>query len=112
MKHYLIMALAVFGVMTVEWIWKTAKRRRSLTRAYGGRHPDQPIEEHLSASGRFKAVVYPHAEGVFRAELLERLSTDLPEPYWFSTGAPSFVDRGALQSILDEAARRESEQSP
>lgn len=68
MKHYLIMALAVFSVMTLEWMWKTAKRRRSLKRAYGGKHPDQPIEEHISASRRFEtgAVLFLHGSALLR----------------------------------------------
>jgi hypothetical protein len=107
MNRHVVIAFAVLGVMIFEWIWKTSKRRRHLKRAFGAGRPDLPIEEHLSPSGRFKVVVYPHAEGVFRVEVFERLAADLTEPYWFRTGEPSFVDRGALVAILDETARKE-----
>jgi hypothetical protein len=74
----------------------------------GSAIPDQPLEERTSASGRFKAVVYAHADGVFRVELFELLTTDPVRPYWCRTGPTSFVDRAALPAVLDETLRAAS----
>jgi hypothetical protein len=108
MNRHVVIAFAVFGVMIAERIWKTARRRRRLKRAMGDAIPDRPLEERLSASGRFKAVVYENADGVFRVELFHLVAGDPTEPYWSRTGGSSFADRAALPSVVDEALRAAS----
>jgi len=105
MKSHILIALGVFGVMAVEWLWRRVKRRHRLASGMRAARPEEALEEHLSASGRLKVVVYPHGHEVFRVEVFQRMTEDPTEPYWIRTAGPSLVDRGSLGAVLDEALR-------
>src|SRR5258708_40227734 len=104
MKHALI-AMGVAVVLLLERI-RRAERRRRVRAARPA--PDQPLEEHLSPSGRFKAVVYAHDGSIMRVEVFRRIADEPTAPCWLRIHGPSFVDEGALPGVVHEALRAAS----
>jgi hypothetical protein len=103
MNHVLI-AVTAGLVLLLERLLRAERRRRLMARRLP---PDQPLEEHLSSSGRFRAVVYSHDTGVMRIEVFQRMGTEPTEPCWLRISGPSFVDREALPDAIREALRAE-----
>jgi hypothetical protein len=101
MKHLLI-GLSVLIVMVAGELLRARRRRQTLARLPS---PEHPLQEHLSSSGRFKAVVYAHDEGVLRVEMFQRVEHDPAAPCWVRISGPSFVDKGSLHSVVHEALR-------
>ena len=101
MNHVLIAVIAGL-VILLERLLRGARRRRLNARRLP---PDQPLEEHLSSSGQFRAVVYSHDAGVMRIEVFQRIGPDPTEPSWLRISGPSFVDREALPAAVHEALR-------
>jgi hypothetical protein len=100
--NHVLIAVTVGLVILVERVLRAALRRRLNARRLP---PDQPLEEHLSSSGQFRAVVYPHDTGVMRIEVFRRTGPDPTEPSWLRISGPSFVDREALPAAVHEALR-------
>lgn len=101
MKHVLI-GLTVVVVLLIERLVRAERRRRIIARRPP---PDQPVEEHLSASGRLKAVVYAHDTRVMRVEVFQRVDTERTEPCWRRISGPTFVDQRSLHAAVQEALR-------
>jgi hypothetical protein len=101
MKHLLI-GLSVLIVIVTGELLRARRRRRTLARLPS---PEHPLQEHLSSSGRFKAVVYAHDERVLRVEVFQRVEDDPTAPFWVRISGPSFVERGSLQTVVHEALR-------
>jgi hypothetical protein len=92
--------VAVVLVLLTEWLVRTRRRRRAAARRLP---PDLPVEEHLSPSGRFKALVYPHDGSVMRVEVFRWVEDEPGAPFWRRTSGPSFVDQRALPAVVREA---------
>jgi hypothetical protein len=101
MKHVLI-GLAVTMVLVVERLVR-AQRRRGVTASRPS--PDEPLEEHLSSSGRIKAVVYAHDRSVMRVEVFRWVESEPGAPFWLRITGPSFADRRAVPALVREAIR-------
>jgi hypothetical protein len=101
MKQVLI-GVAVTMVLLLERLVRAERRRRVMARRPP---PDQPVEEHLSSSGRFKAVVYAYDRSVMRVEVFQWVENDPTAPFWLRISGPSFVDQRALPAVVHEALR-------
>ena len=102
MKHVLI-ALAAMTVLLLPEALRALRRRRAMARRPW---PDAPVEEHLSSSGRLKAVVFAYDNKVMRVEVFQRVADDAPpETSWRRIAGPSFVDKGAVPDAVREALR-------
>lgn len=101
MKHILI-GVAVAMVLLIERLVRAERRRRVVARRPP---PDQPLEEHLSASGRLKAVVYAHDGRVMRVEVFQWVESERTAPFWRRISGPSFVDPQSLPAAVHEALR-------
>lgn len=99
MRHVLI-AVAVALVVLVEELWRAARSRRAIAMRPP---PELVLEEHLSASGRFKGVVYPHYGNVLRVEVFQRIEREAAAPLWLRVSGPSFADRASLSMVVREA---------
>jgi hypothetical protein len=99
MTHVLIGAAVLLILLLPPW-YRERKRRQRFARLP---NPMAPIEERLSPSGRFKAVVYAHDAEVVRVEVLRRATKEPAEPAWARVTGPSFADRQSLPAVLDEA---------
>jgi hypothetical protein len=97
-----LIAAAVMVVLVGERLVRAERRRRFNARRPP---PDQPVDEHLSSSGRFKVVVYAYDSKVMRIEVFQRVEDEATEPVWRRISGPSFVDREALPGVVDEALR-------
>ena len=101
MKHVLI-ALAVMTVLLLDRLVRAERGRRLIARRSP---PDQPVEEHLSSSGRFKSVVYAFDSSVMRVEVFQWVENEPTAPFWLRISGPSFVDQAALPAAVNEALR-------
>ena len=101
MKHVLI-GVAVALVLLLERLVRAERRRRVIARRPP---PDEPVAEHLSSSGRFKAVVYAYDGSVMRVEVYQWVENEPAAPSWLRISGPSFVDQRALPAVVREALR-------
>jgi len=101
LKHVLI-GVAVATVLVIERLVRAERRRRAIARRPP---PDEPVEEHLSSSGRFKAVVYAYDHSVMRVEVFRLVDNERTAPFWVRISGPSFVDRCALPAVVHETLR-------
>jgi hypothetical protein len=104
MKHVLI-GVAVVMVLLFERLVRAERRHRVVARRPP---PDQPVEEYLSSSGRFKAVVYAQDSSVMRVEIFRLVGDEPTAASWLRVSGPSFVDRRALPAVVHEALRDRS----
>src|SRR5260221_2884221 len=99
----------IAGAYAVVLLWERRLRAERRGRVIAGRpRRDQPLEKHLSPSGRFRAVVYAHDRAVMRVEVFQRIEDEPRTPYWVRVSGVSFVDRGALPAVVREALRAAS----
>ncbi len=98
--------LAVVGGLIALRFWLGRQREsRGVIASVASGAYEKPVEEWLSPSGKFKAVAYAHADGVFRVERFQRFVDDAVGPYWCPIGGASFVDRAGLSAVVQEALR-------
>ena len=101
MNHVLI-GVAVMTVFLFERLVRAERRRRAIARRPP---PDLPVEEHLSSSGRFKAVVYAYDSNVMRVEVFQWVENGGTAAVWRRISGPSFADQRALPAVVREALR-------
>jgi len=94
MKHVLI-ALAVMTVLLLDRLVRAERGRRVIARRS---RPDQPVQEHLSSSGRFKSVVYAFDSSVMRVEVFQWVENEPTAPFWLRISGPSFRGPGCPAS--------------
>ncbi len=111
MNKHVAIAVAILSVMITRTVWQRRKHRARGRPPGVASKPDDPIQELVSPSGRFKAVAYVHDGVTFRVEVFRLTDGEPDERYWRRTSGPSFVDRSGLAGVMAGVLRGASGES-
>jgi hypothetical protein len=101
--RHVLLALVVLAVYCFPMLLRSLRRERARALRPS---PEEPVEEHLSASGQLKVVVFAYDDRVMRLETFRLVPDGEPlAGVWRRVSAPSFVDNGALAGAVRDALR-------